>query len=300
MEEMTGLNVKIREMARRIRELREIEGYTPEEMAQRTDLTAEEYLRCENGDGDLNFAFLYRCAIIFKVDVTDLIEGYSPKLQSYTVTRHGAGQEIAKAHGMTYYNLAYDFKNRIAEPLFVRMDYDPEAEKREIELTTHEGQECDLVVEGHLMVQVGDHREVLGPGDSIYYDSNAPHGMVAVQGTNCVFYAIVLNPSGEPLPEFKAQKQVFENAPVRKKDTEERVWQNFIDVTETETGTPTSIRFKNTDRFNFAFDIVDAIAAKDPDKQAMLHISKDKTERRFTFRDMMRESNRCANYFKWE
>ena len=40
------------------------------------------------------------------------------------------------------------------------------------------------------------------------------------------------------------------------------------------------------------------IAEKEPDKLAMLHISQDKTERRFTFRDIKRASNQCANYFK--
>ena len=158
---MTELDQKILEMARRIRELREIEGKTPEEMAQATDTTLQEYLDCENGKQDLNFAFIYRCANILGVNVTDIIEGYSPKLRSYTVTRRGDGQEVAKAHGMTYFNLAYNFQNRIAEPLYVTIDYDPEAEKREIELTTHDGQECDLVISGHLTVQVGNHKETL-------------------------------------------------------------------------------------------------------------------------------------------
>ncbi|MBQ1262339.1 MAG: AMP-binding protein, partial [Clostridia bacterium] len=51
-------------------------------------------------------------------------------------------------------------------------------------------------------------------------------------------------------------------------------------------------------RFNFAFDVVDAIAKKSPDKLAMIHVARDKTERRFTFNDMKRASAQCANYFK--
>ena len=294
---MTELDFKIQEMARRIRELREIEGFTVEEMAQKTDLSAEEYRSCEEGNSDLNFAFIYRCANILGVNVTDIIEGYSPKLRSYTVTRQGAGQEIAKAHGMTYFNLAYDFRNRIAEPLYVTIPYDPAAEAREIELTTHAGQECDIVVQGQLTVQIGKHREVLHAGDSVYYDSSTPHGMIATGGEDCVFYAIVLNPTGEPIPELEPQRAVAEATPARR-DTKERIWQNFIDVTENENGTPTSIQFKNTEHFNFAFDLVDALADKDPEKLAMLHISKDRTERRLTFRDIKRASNQCANYFK--
>ena len=89
---MTELDQKILQMARRIRELREIEGKTPEEMAQGTDTSLQEYLDCENGKQDLNFAFIYRCATLLGVNVTDIIEGYSPKLRSYTVTRNGDGQ----------------------------------------------------------------------------------------------------------------------------------------------------------------------------------------------------------------
>ena len=56
--------------------------------------------------------------------------------------------------------------------------------------------------------------------------------------------------------------------------------------------------FKNDDNFNFAFDLVDALADKEPQKLAMLHISQDKTERRFTFKDIKKASNQVANYFK--
>ena len=58
---------------------------------------------------------------------------------------------------MEYFNLASAFQNRIAEPLYVHSMFDEEAQHRDIELTTHAGQECDLVIDGNLMVQVGEH-----------------------------------------------------------------------------------------------------------------------------------------------
>ena len=299
MKSITGLDYKIKEMAARIRELREIEGLTPEEMAAKTDVTVDEYLLCEKGESDLNFAFIYRCSLALGVNVTDIIEGYSPKLKSYTVTRLGSGQKIAQAHGMTYYNLAYAFQNRIAEPLYVRSIYDEAAQQKDIELTTHAGQECDIVVEGNLLVQIGEHREILGPGDSVYYDSSTPHGMIAVKGKDCVFYAIVLNPTGEPIPELShTNSKIVKETNSVLKDTKDRIYRKFIDITENEKGTPTSIKFKNTEHFNFAFDLVDELAEREPDKLAMLHISRDKTERRFTFKDIKKASAQCANYFK--
>ncbi len=285
-------------MAQRIRELREITRFTVAEMAEKTGVTAEEYAACENGERDLNFAFIYRCALAFGVNVTDIIEGVSPTLSSYTLTRAGKGQLVDQAHGMAYYNLAAPFLNRIAEPLYVHSCYDEDAQRRDIQLTSHAGQECDIVVSGRLMVQVGSHKEVLGPGDSIYYDSATPHGMIAVDGQDCDFYAIVLNPTGEPIPELTPAKLIPGTERAAKKDDATRVYREYIDVTEDENGTPTSITFKNTERFNFAFDIVDEIARREPEKLAMLYVARDKTERRFTFRDMKRASNRCANYFK--
>ena len=297
MKTITGLDYKIKEMAGRIKELREIENFTAAEMALKTGVSEEEYLSCENGESDLNFAFIYRCALAFNVDVTNIIEGHTPKLTNYVFTKAGNGQRIEKAHGMTYYNLASTFKNKIAEPLFVKSSYEGEKDSSDIELTSHAGQELDIVVEGKLKVQVGEHFEILEAGDSIYYDSATPHGMVAVGGQDCTFYAIVLNPTGEPIPELQHVKEVKETKAVVK-DTKERLYQQFIQVEEDENGTPTKIAFKNTDRFNFAYDLVDALAEKEPDKLAMLHISGDGTERRLSFRDMKRGSAQAANYFK--
>ena len=202
MKQITGLDYRLQEMSARIRELREIEGLSAEEMARKTDVSLDEYIACENGKSDLTFAFIYRCALAFNVDVTDIIEGTSPTLASYTVTRKGDGKRIEKAHGMVYYNLASTFKNRIAEPLLVNASFSEDAQRKDIELTTHDGQECDIVIKGALMVQIGSHKEILHEGDSIYYDSSTPHGMIAVEGEDCLFYAIVLNPSGEPIPEL--------------------------------------------------------------------------------------------------
>ena len=298
MENSRDINLKIKEMAERIRELREIENYTPQEMAEKTGISVDEYIRCENGESDLNFAFIYRCAAALRVNVTDIIEGFSPNLKSYTVTRAGAGQQIAKAHGMVYHNLAYAFKNRIAEPLYVVSAYDENAQNKDIELTTHAGQECDIVIEGHLMVQIGEHKEVLGPGDSIYYNSDTPHGMIAVNGSDCKFYAIVLRDDVDAAEGMSSDivptEQIIGSI---HRDTKDRIYHNFIDTVEDDNGTPLSITFKNEDKFNFAFDLVDELSRREPEKLAMLHIAKDKTERRFTFTDMRKMSSQCANYF---
>ncbi len=297
MAQLLDLDFQIKEMAERIRTLREVEGFTTYEMAAKTGISNEEYVACEKGEGDLTYAFLYRCASALKVDVTDIIEGHSPTLNTFTVTRNGAGQKINDAHGMTYYNLAYAFRNRIADPLYVLSRYKEGARTEDIELTTHDGQEMDIVISGQLYVQIGEHGTTLNPGDSVYFDSAIPHGEMAVGGQDCEFYAIVLNPTGEPMPELLASHFEKDRVKGRASSGTKRVYRDFIDVETNEDGKPLSIQFKNTERFNFAFDLVDKLADTKPEKLAMLHLDKEKNERRITFQDVKKESARCANYF---
>ena len=295
-QNMTGMTYKIRETAARIRELREITGITAEEMAARTGLSLEEYIQCESGNRNLSIAFLYHCSLSFGVDMSDLLEGRSPKLRSYALTRRGMGQRIEEAHHMVGYNLAADFRNRIALPLYMELNYRPGAEYEDIELTTHEGQECDIVISGHMKVQIGGHSEILHAGDCIYYDSSVPHGMIAVGGENCTFYAIVLRNQAARLEE-QAATQAKPVRQAQRDETKGRVYHDFIIPTKTD-GKLTAISFKNEEKFNFAFDVVDELAERKPEKLAMLHLSDDGTERRFTFKDMKKESARAANYFK--
>ena len=295
-ENMTGMTYKIQEMAARIRELREITGLSVEEMASRTGLSVEEYIQCEAGNRNLSVAFLYHCTLSFGVDMSDLLEGRSAKLCSYALTRKGEGQRIEEAHHMIGYNLAADFRNRIALPLYMELAYREGAEYEDIELTTHEGQECDIVIRGHMRIQIGGKSEVLHAGDCIYYDSSTPHGMIAVDGEDCAFYAIVLRNAAAREGE-QAAAIATPDTHVQLPDTQPRVYRKFITPT-VENGKLTAIAFQNEDKFNFAFDVVDELGTNKPDKLAMLHISNDGTERRFTFQDMKKESARAANYFK--
>ena len=295
-QKMTGMTYKIQEMARRIRELREVTGLSVEEMAQRTNLSVEEYQQCEAGNRNLSIAFLYRCTLSFGVDMGDLLEGRSPKLRSYALTRKGEGQRIEEAHHMIGFNLAAGFRNRIALPLYMEISYRPGAEYEDIELVTHEGQECDIVIRGHMRIQIGEKTEVLHAGDCIYYDSSTPHGMIAVDGEDCAFYAIVLSNSAAREGEQAAAVATMPDAKVEP-DKEQRIYRNFILPTVNE-GRLEKIAFQNEEKFNFAFDVVDALGRSKPEKLAMFHLSQDGTERRFTFQDMKKESSRAANYFK--
>ena len=287
----THVNTQLMEVAFRIREMRGICGFTEMEMARKTDTTPEEYRAYEAGMVDLPFTFIHKCSLAFGIGITDLLEGHSAHLSSYTVTRRGEGQQTAKEPGIEISNLAPFFRNKLAEPYYVTYDYDEAQQHMPIHLTTHSGQEFDIVLSGQLKVQVGEHTEILGEGDSILYNSSTPHGMIAVGGGKCVFCAVVV--SGEKTDEKSVRQSI-----VQARSSEDYVCKRFFDAREDERGVLQSLAFPHADQFNFAFDCVDAIAAKYPDKLAMLHLDHDKVERRFTFEDMSRASGRAANYFK--
>ena len=281
---------QIQEIALRIREMRNIMGYSTEEMALLTQVTEATYTEYETGTVDLPFSFIHKCALAFGIELTDLLEGYSAHLSNYTVTRKDRGITTAKERGIRIQNLAPMFRQKIAEPYWVRYDYLPEQQDKPIQLATHAGQEFDLILKGSLKVQIGEQVEVLHEGDSIYYDSATPHGMIAVDGEECLFLAMVLHGKSNVAPEIQEK-----HAPVSDTDSE-LCCKKFINAVEDENGSLVSIDFTNEDQFNFGFDIVDAVARKDPEKLAMLHVSRTKEERRFTFKDMKDLSNQAANY----
>jgi len=282
--------MQLSEIATRIKELREIMGYSVAQMAEKTNVNEAQYLSYESGKTDIPFSFIHKCALAFDVEMTELLEGSSAKLSTYTVTRKGQGQETAKEDGIDIANLAPKFKDKLAEPYWVKYEYSAEQQNKPIHLTTHSGQEFDLVLSGKLKVQVGTHTEILEEGDSIYYNSSTPHGMIAVDGKDCVFCAVVM--SGDETAEPVVRKSIMSA-----KKSEKLICEKFVEPTENENGELVDIKFKNTDTFNFGFDIVDGIAEKYPDKLAMLHLDVNRNERRFTFQDIKRASNQVANYF---
>ncbi len=292
------MDYSLKEVAGRIKDLREAKGYTPAELAKLTGVSVEDYLLLEQGETDFSFTFIYKCAKACDVEVVDLLEGRSTTLTSFAITRRGEGLKILKQHGVEYNNLAPKFKDKLAEPFLVKFPYIPEEQNAPIHLSSHNGQEFDVIVKGSLKVQVGNHVDVLHEGDSIFYNSLIPHGMIAVSEGGCEFHAVVLNPQdglvSEEYPEtpFVAPKTV-----AAEKNTA-TVADNFIESYYDENGVFNGIKFKNEDKFNFAFDCVDAIAQKTPDKLAMMWVANDKTDRKFTFSDMKKYSAKTANYFE--
>ena len=180
------------EIAERLKGLREMLELTAEDMAEVTGLSADEYAQYETGERDFSVTLLYNCAEKFGVDVTELLTGTTPTLSSCSIVRAGQGVVTSRRRLFTYEHLAHNFKGRTAEPFLVTAPYEEGSENKPIALSSHNGQEMDYILEGELLLSVNGRTTLLKAGDTAYYDSSQPHGMIAVGGAPCRFMAVVL------------------------------------------------------------------------------------------------------------
>ena len=284
-------STQLMDIATRIRGMREILGYGIQKMAEYTEVTEDTYRLYESGTVDLPFTFLYKCAQVFGVEITVLLEGQSAKLTGYAVTRRGKGLVTASEDGITIQDMAPMFRKKLATPYWVTYKYSAELQDKPIHTTTHTGQEFDLVLKGAMRIKIGDHEEVLREGDSIFYKSSTPHGMIAIDGQDCVFLSMIMASDTTDQPLYISQSR-------KGKQEQKLLCNKFVTAQEDENGVLQGVSFADTDSYNFAFDTVDAIARREPDKLAMVHVSNDLTPRRFTFKDMKDASSQSANYFK--
>lgn len=288
---MTG---QVKEIAERLYGLRVAAGLSVERMAEVTNTGLESYLKAENGETDFSFSFLLRCAKEFGVDVTELISGESQKLRYMQITKAGEGLALERAREFSYRHLAARIIHKGCEPFLVTAKYSEEEANGEIHLSSHSGEEFNYIISGNLRVKIGEHEEILKPGDSVYYDSSKPHGMVAAGSTDCVFLAIVMNDNKAD----KDEESVYsEPVPVRRADTM-TLYKKFATVEEDAYGSLKKISYHIPETFNFAYDVVDELAKKNPDKLAMLWVSNEGEGKRISFGEMSEMSARAANYFK--
>lgn len=180
---------QVRQIAQRVKELREISDLTVAEVASKVELSPEEYEAYESGRVDMSISLLIKLSELYGVDTTTLLTGQAPRLSVCALTRRNMGTPVKRASHYIYKNLAYNFNHRKIEPLLVTVEPGVNAD---MEPNSHDGHEFDYVLEGALHLKVGDQDMILNEGDSAYYDSIHPHAMQAVGDKTCVFLAMVI------------------------------------------------------------------------------------------------------------
>ncbi|MCL2084098.1 MAG: XRE family transcriptional regulator [Oscillospiraceae bacterium] len=179
---------QLREIGRRLSELRADVEMAPETFCAKAGVTIDELAAYESGAHDFSFSFLYNAARILGVDVIDLMSGDSPRLSGWCVVRGGEGYAVDRRAAYKYSHLAFTFRDKKAEPFLVT------AEPRQVvpELHAHDGQEFNWMVSGRMRFRIADAEYILEPGDSVYFNASIPHAMQALDDAAAQFVAVVM------------------------------------------------------------------------------------------------------------
>lgn len=183
------INEQIKQVAMRLRGLREDLELSVEELASKCGVTNEELQTFESGDSDIPMNFLCNAAEVLGVEPLELFAGYSPKMSNYWLVRKGKGPIIERQKAYKYQALAMGFKHAKVSPFIVTVETNME---EQMSLNSHEGQEFNLVLKGTLLLSIDGKLLTLNTGDSIYFDATLPHGMKALNGEPSRFLAIII------------------------------------------------------------------------------------------------------------
>jgi mannose-6-phosphate isomerase-like protein (cupin superfamily) len=181
---------QIRQIAERMKGLREVLELSVEEVAHTCGIPVEKYLEYESGKIDIPVSVLHRISQQYGVELTVLLTGQEPHMHRYSLVRKNKGVGVERSKAYDYKSLAYSFINRKAEPFLVTVE--PKENEAEVSYNTHPGQEFNYVLEGRLKICLGEKEMILEQGDSIYFDSSLPHRMYALDRKPCRFIAIIL------------------------------------------------------------------------------------------------------------
>jgi len=184
------MNEQIRQIAERIRSLREIARLSVETCAQELGVPVQTYRSYESGESDIPASFLYQVAGRFHVEMSSLLTGEEPRLRLYSVTRAGRGVKVDRRRDYGYQSLAFNFIDKKMEPFLITVEPRPETEP--MPTNAHPGQEFNYLLEGTLKVVIEGHEVLLTPGDSLYFDSRHSHGMRALGSSPARFVAVIL------------------------------------------------------------------------------------------------------------
>jgi transcriptional regulator with XRE-family HTH domain len=184
------MNEQIKEIAQRLRGLRDALDIKAAELAEVCHITEAEYLGYESGKEDISVSALQNIAKHCKVELTELLFGESPNMTSYYLTRAGLGTAMERSRAYKYQSLAAGFAQRKADPFIVTVE--PKPEDTPMHLNSHTGQEFNFVLEGCLLLSIDGKELTLDEGDSIYFNAEKQHGMKALNGKPVKFLAVII------------------------------------------------------------------------------------------------------------
>ena len=178
--------------AQNLRAAREKQGFSIQELSQKTGIARNELEQVEAGQLMLPLGQVIKLSKVLSLKMADMI---SVGNKSFTIVRAGERSEVQRfgkakqaSHGYEYVSLAPGKRNRLMEPFLVTLH--PASSD---EPSSHDGQEFIYVLDGEMEVIVDKARDVLKPGDSIYYDSSTTHLVRAHGGNPARILAVLIS-----------------------------------------------------------------------------------------------------------
>ena len=180
---------QLKQIGERLRGLRDVLDISVGEMAETIGISEDKYEKIEAGELDITISNLMKIAHKYGISAEELMFAEAPHMKSYFVVRKGQGMSVERTKAYKYQSLVSGFVNHKAD-VFITVEPKPGA--RTIYKNTHPGQEFNLVLEGAMELYIGGKTMILEEGDSIYFDSSKPHGMLAVGDKPVKFLAFTV------------------------------------------------------------------------------------------------------------
>ncbi len=191
MEEEKG--VEEIHVGEKVKTLREQKGLSLKDLADLTGFSTALLSQMENHLVSPSLGTMIKLAKALGVKVGDFLgetEGEPfaivRKDERKTVSRFASKEGVK--YGYSYESLGFEKKNRHMEPFIVTLE---PATVKTSKTSVHDGEEFIFVLEGAMEVILGNHTDVLYPGDSIYYDSSIPHRVQCYQDRVTTILAVL-------------------------------------------------------------------------------------------------------------
>ena len=178
------------ELGSKIRELRQAQNISIEQLSEKTGLSTGLISQIERNITGPSVASMWKIAKALSVSMNyffDEIEEDNP-----IVRRDQRKKIMLPNSNITYELLSPDLRDKKIECLLIEIEPGECSTEDQI---SHEGEECGYVIQGTLKVKWGNKEYVLGEGDSIYFDSTVPHRYVNAGNVKCISIWSMVPPS---------------------------------------------------------------------------------------------------------
>ena len=166
----------------KIKMVREEQGVSLQQLADKSGFSSALLSQIENHMVSPPLGTLIKIARALDVEIGSFFQEMHDV--PFTIVRKDERRAMSRVaskqgvkYGYTYESLAFDKKGRHMEPFLVTLE--PET-KKDRHAYNHEGEEFIFVLQGRMKVDLGEHTDILEPGDSIYFDSSVPHRVQCV------------------------------------------------------------------------------------------------------------------------